>query len=63
MAWSSLGDRILVENRGTVWLQHVDTAMAMPRKKCLHVCSVSNLLLHSMQIQSLLLVEPGEQFS
>lgn len=62
MAWSSLGDRIWVENVGTVWVQHVDTAMAMSRKRCLHVCSVPNLLLYSMQIQSLLLVEPGEQF-
>ena len=50
MAWSSLGDLILVENAGTVWVQHVDTSMEVSRKKCLCVCSVSNPLLYSMQI-------------
>lgn len=62
MAWSSLGDLILVENVGTVWVQCVYTSMGVSKKKCLCVCSVSNLLLYPMQVQPLLLVESGEQF-
>jgi len=50
MAWSSLEDLFLVENVGTVWVQHVDTSVEGSKKQCLYVWLVSNLLLYSMQV-------------